>query len=161
MLHCVIGWVVPCDSVKHRELFTQWHSVWSQKDLNLQQCLCENMKSHYITCWVTHRKVEYHILFFCLVPYFMLETAPLWCYLRIYYSGLPLIQVKNKMNQNSWITPGIITSYKHKRELYKELNNNNHNPTVISYCRDYFKIWSVVIKKNKKNWTWQIYSKLV
>jgi hypothetical protein len=30
-------------------------------------------------------------------------------FLRIYYSSLPLIWVKNKMNQNSWITPGIIT----------------------------------------------------
>ena len=42
-------------------------------------------------------------------------------FLRIYYSSFPLIQAKNKMNQNSWITPGIITSCKHKRELYKEL----------------------------------------
>ena len=42
-------------------------------------------------------------------------------FLRIYYSSFPLIQAKNKKNQNSWITPGIITSYKHKRELYKEL----------------------------------------
>jgi len=38
-------------------------------------------------------------------------------FLRIYYSGFPLIRVKNKMNQNSWITPGIITSCKRKREL--------------------------------------------
>jgi hypothetical protein len=30
--------------------------------------------------------------------------------LRIYYSSFPLIQAKNKMNQNSWITSGIITS---------------------------------------------------
>ena len=67
------------------------------------------------------------------------------------------------MNQNSWVTRGIITSYKHKRELYKELknnddggddsnnnNNNNNNPTVKSYCRDYSKIWFGVIKKTKR-----------
>jgi len=29
-------------------------------------------------------------------------------FLSIYYSSFPLTQVKNKMNQNSWITPGIM-----------------------------------------------------
>ena len=38
-------------------------------------------------------------------------------FLRIYYYSFPLTQVKNKINQNSWIIPGIITSCKHKREL--------------------------------------------
>jgi hypothetical protein len=66
-------------------------------------------------------------------------------YLRICYSNFPFIQAKNKMSQNSWITPGIITSCKHKRELYKELQHNN-NPTVASYYRDYCEILSVVIK---------------
>jgi hypothetical protein len=57
--------------------------------------------------------------------------------------------VKNKVNQNSWIIPGKITFCKHKRELYKELKNNN-NPTVKSYCKDYSKILSVVIKRQKE-----------
>jgi len=59
-----------------------------------------------------------------------------------------LIQVKNKMNQNSWITPGIITFCKSKRELYKELKNNN-NVTLASYYRDYTKIVSRVIREAK------------
>jgi len=67
-------------------------------------------------------------------------------FLRIYYSSFPLTQVKSKMNQNSRITPGIITSCKHKRELYKELQNNNkHNATLASYYRDYSKILSTDI----------------
>ena len=53
-------------------------------------------------------------------------------FLRIYYSNCPLTQVKSKMNQNSWITPGIITSCKHKRELYKELQNNNNATKILS-----------------------------
>jgi hypothetical protein len=53
------------------------------------------------------------------------------------------------MNQNSWITPRIITSCKHKRELHKELQNNN-NATLASYYRDYCKILSMVIRKAKK-----------
>jgi hypothetical protein len=66
--------------------------------------------------------------------------------LRIYYSSFPSIQAKNNINQNSWITPEIITSCTHKRELHKELQNNNH--TVASYCRNYSKIQRV--KKKKK-----------
>jgi hypothetical protein len=58
------------------------------------------------------------------------------------------------MNQNSCITPGIITSCKHKRELYKELhnnnNNNNNNATLAYYCRDHSKILSIVIRKAKR-----------
>jgi len=53
------------------------------------------------------------------------------------------------MNQNSWITPDIITSCKHKRELYKELQNNN-NATLASYYRDYSKVLCMVIRKTKR-----------
>jgi len=55
------------------------------------------------------------------------------------------------MNQNSRITPGIITSCKHKRELYNELHNNNNsnNNTLASYYRNYTKILSMVIRKAK------------
>jgi hypothetical protein len=71
-------------------------------------------------------------------------------FLRIYYSSFPLIRVKNKMNQISWITPGIVTSCKCKRELYKELkNNNNNNATLASYYKDYAKILSRVIREAK------------
>jgi hypothetical protein len=49
------------------------------------------------------------------------------------------------MNRNSWITPGIITSHKHKKEL-----KNNNIPAVKSYCRDYSNILSMVIKKTKR-----------
>jgi transposase-like protein len=69
-------------------------------------------------------------------------------FLRIYYSSFPLIRVKNKMNQNSWIAPGIITSCKHKRELRKKLKNNNI-ATLASYYRDYAKILSRVISEAK------------
>jgi len=77
------------------------------------------------------------------------------------------------MNQNSWSTPEIINSCKHKRELYKELQNNN-NATLASNHRDYSKILSVVIRKakiiehdklilnshNKVKTTWDIINKI-
>jgi hypothetical protein len=53
------------------------------------------------------------------------------------------------MNQNSWITPGIITSCKRKREQCKELQSNN-NATLASYYRDYSKILSIIIRKVKR-----------
>jgi hypothetical protein len=68
-------------------------------------------------------------------------------FLRIYYSTFPLIQAKNKMSQNSWITSGIIPSCKHARELYKKLQNNN--ATLASYYRNYSKIPSMFIRKAK------------
>jgi len=71
-------------------------------------------------------------------------------FLRIYCSSFPLIQAKNKMNQNSWITSGIIISCKHERELYKELQDNN-NATLTSYYRDYSKTLSMVIRTAKIN----------
>jgi len=65
-------------------------------------------------------------------------------FLRICYFSFPLIQVKNKMNENK-----NNNFLQHKRELYKGLknNNNNNNPTVKSYYRDYSKIKSMIIKK--------------
>jgi hypothetical protein len=72
-------------------------------------------------------------------------------FLRIYYSSFPLTRAKEKMNQNTWITPGIITSCKHKRELYKELQgNNNKTAALVSYYKRYSNILSAVIKKAKK-----------
>jgi hypothetical protein len=52
------------------------------------------------------------------------------------------------MNQNSWITTGLITSCKHKREIYEDLQNNN-SATLEYYYRDYSKIMSIVIRKAK------------
>jgi hypothetical protein len=56
------------------------------------------------------------------------------------------------MNPNLWITPGIIISCRYKRELYKELyNNNNDNDTLASYYSDYSKTTVCVYKKGKNN----------
>jgi hypothetical protein len=71
-------------------------------------------------------------------------------FLRIYYSSFPLIQIKYIQKNNSWITPGIMKSCKHKREICNELRNNN-NRTFRSYYRNYSKILTAVIKKGKKD----------
>ena len=45
--------------------------------------------------------------------------------------------------------PGIVTSCKHKRELYKELQKNN-NATLASYHKVYCKVLSRVIQRAKR-----------
>ena len=40
-------------------------------------------------------------------------------FIRINYSSFLLFQVKYKMNKNSWITPGIITSCKRKENYIR------------------------------------------
>jgi len=53
------------------------------------------------------------------------------------------------MTQNSWITSGIITSCRRKRELCNKLQNNN-NATLTSYYKDYSKILTKVIQMAKR-----------
>ena len=69
--------------------------------------------------------------------------------LRTYYSSFPLIQKKSVQKNNTWITPGIMKSCKHKREIYNELRNNK-DPNFRVYYRNYSKLLSTVIKKAKR-----------
>jgi hypothetical protein len=39
-------------------------------------------------------------------------------FLRIFYSSFPLKELTFNSNSNTWITPGIKISCKHKRDLY-------------------------------------------
>jgi hypothetical protein len=72
-------------------------------------------------------------------------------FLRINYFNFPLVQTKCIPKNKLWITSGIIKSCKHKREIYKELRNNNKNNTVLrTYYRNYSKILTAVIKKAKR-----------
>src|SRR5215471_17492795 len=69
-------------------------------------------------------------------------------YLKLYYSSFPLKRVYiNKMHKN-WITSGILTSCKRKRELFIACRNNN-NPDLLKYHKSYCKILSVIIKEAK------------
>jgi hypothetical protein len=72
-------------------------------------------------------------------------------FLRICYQSFPLIQTNKQSKVNSWITPGILISCKHKRELYRQLWNNNNNYHIItSHYKKYSKLLTMVIKKAKR-----------
>jgi exonuclease III len=73
-------------------------------------------------------------------------------YLKNFYSSFPLKKVyitqKNNNNKN-WITLGILTSCKYKRELFTASRNSN-NLDLKTYYKRYCKILSIVIKEAKK-----------
>jgi hypothetical protein len=78
-------------------------------------------------------------------------------YLRIFYSSFPLKKVigRNKNDNNNWITTGIKTLCRHKRELYLACrNSSNQESKRIHYDK--------TIKKssNKCKTTWNIIKKL-
>ena len=70
-------------------------------------------------------------------------------FLLHYYSSFLVITASKLSNHNSWITSGIRTSCKHKRDLYIELRNNK-NHTIRKYFKDYCRILSKVIKEAKR-----------
>ena len=56
-------------------------------------------------------------------------------YLRIFYSSFPLKKVKNTNSKNNnWITVGIKTSCRHKRELYLIYRSSNNEKQKNSTC---------------------------
>ena len=70
-------------------------------------------------------------------------------YLKIFYSSFPLKRVHFDKKKKNWITLGILTSCKHKRELLIASSNNN-NLDLINYYKRYCKTLSAVVKKAKK-----------
>jgi hypothetical protein len=74
-------------------------------------------------------------------------------YLRIFYSSFPLKKVINRNNKDNknWITLGIKTSCRHKRELYLTCRNSN-NLELKRHYEVYCKILTNVIKEAKRTY---------
>jgi hypothetical protein len=70
-------------------------------------------------------------------------------YLRVFYSSFPLRKLITKTNSNAWITTGIRTTFKHKRDLYLPCRSNN-NPLLKNHYKLYCKLLSNVIREAKK-----------
>jgi len=68
-------------------------------------------------------------------------------YLKIVYSSFPKKVIQLTPKRNDWITLGIRTSCKHKRELYVA---SKTNPKLSDHYKKYCKILSSVINKAKK-----------
>ena len=95
-------------------------------------------------------------------------------YLIIFYSSFPPIRTKRRNNKSNWITLGIKTSCKFKRELFLLCRNRN-NPELKQYYNTYCKILANIIKEakritynkrifksnNKSKTTWNIINELL
>ena len=69
----------------------------------------------------------------------------------MFYSSIPLKKLITKTNINAWVTTGIRTSCKHKRELYLFCKNSN-DPQLKNYYKLYCKILSNIIREAKKHY---------
>jgi len=67
-------------------------------------------------------------------------------YLKIFYSSFPLKKIQLTSKSNDWITLGIGTSCKHKRELYVE---SKSNPSLRDHYKKYCKLLSTVVNGAK------------
>jgi hypothetical protein len=70
-------------------------------------------------------------------------------YLKIFHSSFTKKKITPKFNHNPWITCGMRTSCKRKRELYLKLRQDN-DPNLKLYYRRYCKILSKVTNEAKK-----------
>jgi hypothetical protein len=64
-------------------------------------------------------------------------------YLKIYYSSFPPKKIEIFHSSKEWITTGIKTSCKHKRELYKickNTKNPNQKATIINTAKFYLRL---------------------
>jgi hypothetical protein len=66
----------------------------------------------------------------------------------MFYSSFPLKRVNINNKHKNWITLGILTSCKRKRELYIACKNNN-NPDRLKHYKSYCKICLLSSKKQK------------
>ena len=92
----------------------------------------------------------------------------------MFYSCFPLIRTWTSEYNNNWITTGIRTSCKRKRELFS-LTRNSNNTALKQYYKEYCNILTKVIKEakrmtlnkriskpnNKTKTTWNITNKLL
>jgi hypothetical protein len=67
----------------------------------------------------------------------------------MFYSSFPLKKFHISKKHKNWITLGILTSCKHKRELFTACGINN-NPDLLKHYKNYCKILAAVIKEAKK-----------
>jgi hypothetical protein len=66
-------------------------------------------------------------------------NSSLSIFLRIFYASFPLKKVRKTTKNNTWMTTGIKTSCKHKRELYLTSRDSN-DPKLKRHYELYCKV---------------------
>jgi hypothetical protein len=70
-------------------------------------------------------------------------------YLNIFHSSFPIVRSTTKNYVNNWITPGIKTSCKSKRELFL-LTKTSNDSAMKRYYKAYCKVLTNVIREAKR-----------
>jgi hypothetical protein len=94
---------------------------------NQQQQLIRKRDDHSMADFVMKLSYETWDTVFCNIDTDTKFNSFRNTYLRICYSSFPLKNAKNTAKNNTWMTTGIKTSCKHKRELYL-MGRDNHDP---------------------------------
>jgi len=112
--------------------------------------LVRKINEHTINDFLIKLSYETWDTIFCTDDVNKMFNSFLDSYLKFFFSSCPLkrVHIAKKKNKN-WITLGILTSCKHKRELFIACRNSN-NPDLINHYKRYCKILSAVIKEAKK-----------
>jgi hypothetical protein len=111
--------------------------------------LTTNINDHTINDFLTKLSYETWDTIFSTDDVNIMFHSFLDTYLKMFYSNFPLKKVHISNEHKNWITWGILTSCKHKRELFIACRNNN-NPDLLKHYKNYCKILSTVIKEAKK-----------
>ena len=111
--------------------------------------LIRNINDHMINDFLTKLSYETWDTIFSTDDVNIMFNSFLDTYLKMFYSSFPLKRVHINKKHKNWITLGILTSCKHKRELFTACRNNN-NPDLLKHYKCYCKILSAVIKEAKK-----------
>jgi len=68
-------------------------------------------------------------------------------YIRIFYSSFPLTKINKIMYNNSWITIGIKTFCKQRREVYIAGRNRNNSIIKKKIAKLTVKHWPMLLRK--------------
>jgi hypothetical protein len=111
--------------------------------------LTRNINDHAINEFLTKLSYESWDTIFSTDDVSIMFNSFLDTYLKMFYSSFPLKKVHISKKHKNWITLGILTSCKHKRELFTACRVNN-NPDLLKHYKNYCKILSAVTKEAKK-----------
>ena len=115
--------------------------------------LIRNINDHTINDFLTKLSYETWDTIFSTDDVNKMFNSFLDTYLKMFYSSFPLKRIHINKKQRNWITLGILTSCKHKRELFTACRNND-NPDLLKHYKSYYKILSAVIKEAKNLIMW-------
>jgi hypothetical protein len=111
--------------------------------------LIRNINDHMINDFFTKLSYETWDIIFSTDDVNIMFNSFLDTYLKMFYCSFPLKRAHINKKHKNWITLGILTFCRHKRELFTACRNN-YNPDLLKHYKSHYKILSALIKEAKK-----------